>query len=92
MNKLKLDLDELKVESFDTDGSSRAVGTVHAHAPPTYWCDSADCQTDWSCEGGASMCYQICSATHGGSCSCPQNSCSCPENSCSCPQNSCTCP
>ena len=86
MNKLKLDLEELKVESFDTDGSSEAMGTVHAHAPYTYMCESVpECQTYWSCEGAASRCDWLCSVTSDFSCSCPEASCSCPAASCTCP-------
>ena len=32
MKKLTLDLDALRVESFDTDADAREQGTVHAHA------------------------------------------------------------
>jgi hypothetical protein len=82
MNKLKLDLDELKVESFDTDGSPGSKGTVYAHAPYTYMCESVpECQTDWSCEGRVSMCDWNCSTpppTNDISCSCPGASCTCP--------------
>ncbi|HEX6909694.1 MAG TPA: hypothetical protein VF142_04855 [Longimicrobium sp.] len=74
MKKLRLDLDELKVESFDTDGARGPRGTVHAHAPYTYMCDSTPCVTDWSCEGNDTMCDWMCSsppASGDVSCTCP---------------------
>ena len=77
MRKLRLELEELTVESFDTDGASRSTGTVHAHAPETWGCDSSECDTYWSCEGGASRCDWLCSNTMELSCSCPADSCSC---------------
>jgi hypothetical protein len=82
MNKLKLDLEELKVESFDTDGPRALLGTVHAHAPETYVsCPTVpQCQTYWSCEGNPSACDYLCSATND-----PPLSCSCPDATCTCP-------
>lgn len=81
--KLKLDLEALTVESFDTDGTPGSRGTVHAHAPETYMCDSEECLTLWSCEGNPSACAWICSHTMNGSC--PADSCSCPGTTCTCP-------
>jgi hypothetical protein len=85
MNKLKLDLEKLTVESFDTDGTRGSLGTVHAHAPETYVsCPSVPvCQTYWSCEGNPSACDWVCSHTMNGTC--PGDSCSCPGNTCTCP-------
>ncbi|HEX8696172.1 MAG TPA: pinensin family lanthipeptide [Longimicrobium sp.] len=38
MQKLKLKLDDLQVESFPTaDGGAKGKGTVKAHDVPTYW-------------------------------------------------------
>lgn len=83
MNKLELDLEQLTVESFETDVTSGSKGTVHAHAPETWGCDSEKCQTYWSCEGNPSACDWLCSHTMDGTCL---------EDSCSCPGTTCTCP
>lgn len=76
MKKLTLHPEALKVESFDTDGDGRpgSRGTVLAHAPYTYMCESApECVTDWSCEGGQTRCAWACSTppvTNDVSCIC----------------------
>ncbi|HVH13931.1 MAG TPA: hypothetical protein VM759_12805 [Longimicrobium sp.] len=62
MKKLRLDIEALTVETFDTDDSPGGRGTVLAHAPYTYMCESApECVTDWSCEGGQTRCAWACS-------------------------------
>jgi hypothetical protein len=63
MRKLKLELAELEVTSFETPTSSGLRGTVAGHktAPPTEF--GATC--DGTCEGGGYTCdYQSC----GGIC------------------------
>ena len=35
MRKLRLDLDKLSVQSFQTGSTAAPMGTVKAHAPPT---------------------------------------------------------
>jgi hypothetical protein len=76
MRKLRLDLEELTVESFEMDEQEGSRGTVQGHAPETWGCDSRGCDTYWSCEGGASRCDWLCSATNDASCSCPDATCS----------------
>jgi hypothetical protein len=55
MKKLKLSLEELRVESFATGAATRAEGTVHGHAPQTR--NQNTCQATcaatclFSCEG-----------------------------------------
>lgn len=62
MNKLKLDLDQLTVESFDTDASGTARrGTVRAHH--SHVCALTD--RDFTC---ANTC-NTCGASCGGGCS-----------------------
>jgi hypothetical protein len=61
MSKLKLDLNELRIESFETKDAEEARGTVQAHASAIMTCPStcASCVT----------CYATCFA------SCPANTC-----------------
>lgn len=57
MKKLRLDLEELAVESFDTDRADEQKGTVEAHAKYTVYC-----QTDeLGCSGWDSCGYTWCS-------------------------------
>jgi hypothetical protein len=54
MKKIRLDLDALSVESFDTSNGTDAKGTVVGHGPPT---DAVDCETvDLSCGSGCFAC------------------------------------
>lgn len=50
MAKLKLDVDTLEVQSFETAQAKGERGTVAAHAlaPKTPYC-SADCTEEWTC-------------------------------------------
>lgn len=48
MDKLKLDLDTLDVQSFETAETEGERGTVAAHAAKTPLC-SAECTEEWSC-------------------------------------------
>jgi hypothetical protein len=68
MNKLKLDLDQLTVESFNTDASGIARrGTVQAHSEicvPTrgeFTCGD-------TCDTCNNTCYDSCAASCGGGC------------------------
>ncbi|HEX6037679.1 hypothetical protein [Longimicrobium sp.] len=97
MNKLKLDLDQLTVESFDTDASGIARrGTVRAHS---HLCGPSDvCTPTWGELTCGDTCDNTCN-TCGASCGCGggsgYNSCygSCGEtcNTCitNCEQESC---
>lgn len=54
MKKLKLELDRLQVQSFDTGGDGTPVGTVKGNGATDYQCTalSGCCLTDWaSCVG-----------------------------------------
>ena len=66
MNKLKLNLDQLTVESFNTDASEVARrGTVRAHSElciPTY--GPITCGD--SCDTCDNTCYDSCGASCGG--------------------------
>jgi len=64
MKKLKLDLDELAVETFATDHGVERRGTVGGHA--TYACITARCLNTAACTGGgAGSCDGTCYATCG---------------------------
>ncbi len=65
MKKLRLDLEELAVESFESERAKEARGTVRGYWEYTYYCDTPECTGG----GGASCMYTHCD----GSChSCNQ--------------------
>ena len=74
MEKVRLTLDELQVQSFaTTDGPADARGTVRAHDAPT---DQLECPTacpEWD------TCWNTCGESCGGSCA----SCDCASAECS---------
>lgn len=81
MPKLKLHLDQLTVDSFDTLAADARRGTVQAFAPPTLLYTCATC--DPSCES-CNSCFNTCHNTCGPSCNgtcvtcytaCEQESC-----------------
>jgi hypothetical protein len=96
MNKLKLDLDQLTVESFDTDASGIARrGTVRAHSErcgPTDVC--AATRGELTCGDTCDYTCNTCGASCGGGCgsgySC-YGSCAETCNTCltNCQQESC---
>lgn len=55
MKKLMLELDELQVESFATDGRLEELGTVHGKSLPTrplcspYCGNTVTCTVDYCC-------------------------------------------
>ncbi|HWK89445.1 MAG TPA: hypothetical protein VNP72_05595 [Longimicrobium sp.] len=67
-SKLRLDLDQLQVESFDTHpGEAQKRGTVHGHQQYCYYCCCYPC----CCGGGTAMtgCGQnTCQASCNGTC------------------------
>ena len=77
MKKLKLDVDALAVESFDTRAAESGAGTVHGHisypngchTPPDSYPETCDYAT---CAGNT--CWQSCNGTCncGGTAACPQ--------------------
>ena len=58
MKKLRLEMDALVVESFDTAAAAKGAGTVEAHATPRQSCQDT-CQNTCliSCEGS---CFESC--------------------------------
>ena len=68
MKKLKLNLDELKVESFETGGFLQVgKGTVRANSPYTYpTCDPGRCTDIGTCASpcsGDQTCNFVCTLT-----------------------------
>ncbi len=73
MKKLKLEIDALKVESFESGGARERGGTVRGHGPATAVCDSVRiCNlTVVGSEPGASCgleCTGTCGNTYGDCC------------------------
>jgi hypothetical protein len=86
MNKLKLDVDDLRVESFETHrGVGPARGTVRAHATRLHCTEFVDCTIDFGCGTGTgtgtgggtaiASCNGTCDASCNGSCASCAASC-----------------
>lgn len=75
MRKLRLELDALRVESFETAAAGKEPGTVHAHAPPTRRsCDEScggTCPDDGTCMETCISCFGSCEP-------CPTSPTTCP--------------
>jgi len=89
MKKLKLEVDELKVESFQAERGDAARGTIRGQGEGSYeiGCETVYASRDGSCEG---TCFASCNATCGGSCygSCDATCFSCDD---SCYESGCAC-
>ena len=59
MKKIRLDLDSLSVESFDTAASAEASGTVVGHADP----DTKKCE-----DSGETLCFACLDPSEGAVC------------------------
>jgi hypothetical protein len=70
MDKIRLDVDELRVQSFATAEGDAKRGTVHAHDAPT---DQVECPT---CNAAWDTCWDTCAGSCGGSCDCGSGDCS----------------
>lgn len=66
MKKLRLNLDELEVESFETEAEHAERGTVHGHAQYSAYCPPGESLQASNCP----TCQQTCVATCYG-----QNTC-----------------
>ncbi|WP_420130425.1 hypothetical protein [Longimicrobium sp.] len=98
MNKLKLQLEDLSVESFDTTSHTRAKGTVFGEQCTCYTqCTCPGCPTCYaSCNGTCdASCNGTCDASCNGTCdaSCGR-ACGTWDYTCDCTNDSCvyTCP
>ena len=87
MHKLKLVMDDLRVESFDTTTAANEGGTVFGEQCTCYSdCTCPGCPT---CDGTCPQtCPQTCDdASCAGSCWCPSQVCEFTWGSCTCPEN-----
>jgi hypothetical protein len=92
MNKLKLQLDDLRVDSFDTTAGRREKGTIFGEQCTCYTnCTCPGCPTcDASCNGTCdASCNGTCDASCGGGATCgDRHTCAydCTEFSCGGPE------
>ncbi|HEU0052026.1 MAG TPA: hypothetical protein VFQ39_02570 [Longimicrobium sp.] len=74
MKKLRLDMEDLRVESFQTaGGAGLSRGTVRGHATLRHCTEFVDCTIDFGCGTvgcgtGAASCNGTCDASCNGSC------------------------
>ena len=71
MKKLSLNLDQLKVDSFDTAAVEKEKGTVYGEQQCTCQtiCSCPGCPTcDWTCNQAVDTCAITCEWSCGGSC------------------------
>lgn len=92
MEKLKLALDDLVVESFAPSFEAPKTGTIHAHNSGPYTDECQSCGVDTGCGGG---CVGT-EATNCGSCGCNTATCygywSCdPVATCACQDTASPC-
>ena len=65
MAKLRLELDTLNVQSFDTDGGRDRKGTVHGHdTVETEWCTGYPYCISKRCATPHDTCYGSCGCTN----------------------------
>lgn len=62
MRKVSLDVDELKVESFETEDAAEERGTVHGYYTQ-FSCPRTQCGAE--CASGPSPCYPTLAWTNG---------------------------
>ncbi|WP_420130426.1 hypothetical protein [Longimicrobium sp.] len=92
MNKLKLQVEDLAVESFDTTRPQKAKGTVFGEQCTCYTqCTCPGCPTCYaSCNGTCdASCNGTCDASCNGTCDATCNGCDTWDVSCGCTNDSC---
>lgn len=93
MNKIRLDFNDLTVESFQTtpERSAQKLGTVHAYGCcPICCCDPCCCSPcDTCCDTCANTCANTCGSTCGITC---DFSCDCETLPVQCGPYTPTCP
>ena len=86
MKKLKLELDDLRVESLETGRALLSPGTVHGHGPTIEGTTCDGRSTCWdSCDGVCGTYF--CAPTDGSSCqqaTCIINTCQSCAYTCAC--------
>ncbi|HEU4884528.1 MAG TPA: hypothetical protein VFT45_19895 [Longimicrobium sp.] len=91
MKKLRLHIDDLRVDSFETDATRGERGTVHAHV--SCRCTNAQgatCGGGASCNGGQTCDTDCSGITYVDSCPCnPGDSYNCATADASCNSPSC---
>jgi hypothetical protein len=64
MRKVSLDVNELRVETFETEnGDAQTRGTVEGHGPTLFTCPRTQCGED--CLSGPAPCYDTLAWTNG---------------------------
>ena len=91
MHKLRLDLDELSVESFATDAAKEERGTVEGFVSLHCTGGVATCNGGNTCDGVAATCAGTCYVSCKGSCPCYQNTDATEDYSCTAPSCVWTC-
>lgn len=75
MRKLKLEVDALRVETFETAAAEQGMGTVHGQARPTRQSCADTCEA--TC-GDGSTCLETCVSCFGSCEPCATNPTTCP--------------
>jgi hypothetical protein len=81
--KMKLNLDELQVESFETVSGEQERGTVHGYVTGTLGCNCTDGDTCATCRASCGTCFDTCPDTCENTCpdtcvnTCPATCASC---------------
>jgi len=90
MRKLKLGLEELRVDSFDTGAAGEGRGTVHGHVSQFCTRGPVTCDVGYTCDGGYTCAGDTCVVL---SCdgACGSNLCA-TDPSCTTPSCLQTCP
>lgn len=68
MDKLRLRMESLAVESFPTAGDSVHRGTVRGHGDDCTWFDSCFCETAYAVYGTGPATIHSCTCTHDERC------------------------
>lgn len=56
MKKLRLELDEIEVETFEVAEARKERGTVHGHHPTAWETCTCECSADTACDSNAAPC------------------------------------
>lgn len=63
MRKLKMNVEEIRVDTFEPEKPSEGRGTVQGHIPPTPQTACPECPTkrwdEWTCEYTCGSCFTV---------------------------------